>query len=126
MSQVRHSQGVDTVFSGQHSAEVLRQADGGEVMTHVNKDGKHEFLTHEQYEQKYGQLPISRGPHYSDGKVLAKLREAEDVTVRELAKAMGTTPSWVSAVEMGREEVTAQIREAYQKGLLDIELKRKI
>lgn len=93
-------------------------------MIHIHtKNGPHEWLSRQEYEAKYGPIP-AEGPHIADAKPLRDERVEDGVGLRELAKAMDVTASWLSGLEQGREPVTPAISEAYRKGILTIKLLR--
>lgn len=91
-------------------------------MIHINRaDGKHEWLTKEEFEATYGALP-SDGPHMKKAEPLKKERIDGRFSLRELAKAMDVTMSYLSDLEHGRVEITPAIEGAYHQGLLLLHL----
>jgi len=85
-------------------------------MIFVNTTTGHSLLSREEFEKQFGQLPSSSGPHIEEGRRLSAARNAADISMRELAKAVsGWTMLTVSDIEHGRTEITPMIRAAYQK-----------
>jgi len=85
-------------------------------MIFVNTNSGHSLLSREEFEQQFGKLPSSDGPHIVEGKRLSASRHNADISMRELAKSVsGWTMLTVSDIEHGRTEITPMIRAAYQK-----------
>jgi DNA-binding XRE family transcriptional regulator len=85
-------------------------------MIHVNTASGHSLLSREEFEKQFGRLPSASGPHIEEGRRLAAARDAADLSMGELAKAVtGWTRLTVSDIEHGRTQITPMIRAAYQK-----------
>lgn len=80
-------------------------------MIHINTgpdESKHEWLTTEEYEEKYGKIS-GPGPHIQEGKALMEIRVKKKVTMIDLAEKMKVSVVWLSHLERGRIEVTPEI-----------------
>lgn len=87
-------------------------------MIHINSRDGHEMLTQEEFEKKHPGLAAALNaprPFQAQGEELKGMRQAADMSQREMAKAIGIGLGDLSAMEHGRSEPTQEIRDAYKK-----------
>jgi len=85
-------------------------------MIHINSRDGHEMLTQEEFNERHPGLAAALNaprPFAEEGEVLKRMRQAADMSVRELAKAIGMRASEISDLEHGRTEPTLLHQDAY-------------
>jgi DNA-binding XRE family transcriptional regulator len=87
-------------------------------MIHINSRDGHEMLTQEEFNRRHPGLAAALNaprPFAEEGEELKKMRQAADMSVRELAKATGIRLGDASAIETGRVKATPQQEQAWRQ-----------
>lgn len=84
-------------------------------MIHVNRgDGTHEWLTSEEFRQRYPNAELNAPRPYAEkNRPLKEKRIVCDMSLRETAKLMGVTASHLSSIETGKIPAPTDIEQAY-------------
>jgi len=86
------------------------------MVVHINRGNKpHEFLTDEQFKERYPKLwdRLQPGLWESEGKKLREIRKSKSITLREMAKRLNINPSDLSDIEFGRVKAPDDLKSKY-------------
>ena len=87
-------------------------------MITINSRDGHEILTKEEFNERHPALAAALNaprPYAEEGEVLTRLRQAADMSVRELAKAIGIRLGDASAIETGKTKATPDQEQAWRQ-----------
>jgi ribosome-binding protein aMBF1 (putative translation factor) len=86
-------------------------------MIHINRgDGNHELLSDDEFQSRYPEAYTNLkrpAPFEQFGKIMSRYRKDADISLRELAKKLDVRPSELSAIELGRVEITDALHARY-------------